>query len=163
MSKQRTPVEYKDGKLYKDGKPVTRRNRSYKLWIVQYVSGQIAQGKSLEKVLPVVSSTALPDLLEFMQFVNSSEECKRLYNEGRLARYTLLSERLVSAVQQYDKNPTKDNAEILKAIAEARKYLEKGGVDQDNITIEVTSMVPKGFWDKSDWRVKGNKNEEQSN
>ena len=158
MAKPVQPVTF-DGKKFKRGdKVITRANRQYKVCVVRWVSGQLAQGKSLETVLPVETNEALPNILDFMKMVNNSDETKQIYNEARLARYTLMSERLVSAVQKHERAGTKESADTLKAIAEARKYLQSGGVDQDNITIEVTSNVPAGFWNKSDYAVnKGGK------
>ena len=155
------PVTYntKEKKFYKGDKVVGRKSRDYRKYVVMWVSGQVAQGKSLETVLPVESGE-LPNILTFMQYVNAAEEHKRIYNEAKQARFILLSERMVAAVQAYQQDPTPENQEVLKAINSARTYLEKGLQNQDTVTIEVTSVIPKGFWDKSDWRIKGKQNEE---
>ena len=162
LGRPKLPVYYKPGQgFFRDKRKVGPKAREYKNVVVQWVCGQIAQAKSLESVLPVESTTTLPNILEFMRYVNSSEETKEMYNEARHARYTLLSERLIAAVQRYEQNPTKDGAEVLKAINSARVYLEKGGLDQNSLTIEVKSMVPVGFWTKTDYRVKGSAHEDK--
>ena len=156
-NKMHNPVTFnaKEQKFYMGDKVVGKKSAKYKQYVVQYVSGQIAQGKSLEDILPI-DSGALPNILDFLKLTNSSEDTKRIYNEAKQARYVLISERLVKAVQAYQEDPSQENQEVLKAINNARVYLEKGLQGQDTVTIEVTSVIPADFWNKSDYRIKGN-------
>ena len=150
-------VVFKNGKLYKGSRVVGKQSKGYADLVVKYVCGQIAQTKSLEEILPVESSDSLPDIMTFMEMVESKQSLLQLYNKARKARYTLLSEQLVGAVRKYQQDPSPENADVLKAIQAARVYLEKGGVSHDAVTIEVTSVIPAGFWEQSDWAQESTK------
>ena len=162
-TKKNSPVTFdtKKQQFLKDGKPITKRNRRYGLYVLHYVCGQVAQGVSLNDILPVEPGGAMPNIVEFMRLVNSSEANKKVYNEAKQGRFIMISEKLVQAVQVYLQDPTPENQEVLKALNATRTYLEKGLADQDSITIEVHSLMPKDFWHQSDWRVKGNENEKE--
>ena len=151
MPRPAAPVTFKNDTFYRGGRKISKGAKGYKTILVKHICGQIAQGKSLEKVLPIETTPSMPNIMDFMELVDSDVSLKQLYNKALSARYTLMSERLVAAVQRYEQDPSSENADVLKAIQAARVYLERGGVMDSNVTIQVTSVVPKGFWEQSDW------------
>ena len=155
LKKPTLPVTFnaKEQKFYKGGRVVSKKSRQYKNYVIDYVCGQVAQGKSLEDILPVEAGGTLPNIMEFITRVDSNEEYKKIYNKAKRARFILISERLVSTVQDYQQDPSPEKAELLKAINNARTYLERGMADHESILIEVHSVVPKNFWTRTKWEI----------
>ena len=132
--------------MYANGVKVQNKNKALKKYIVRWVCGQLVQGKGLDTVLPVEPEGQKPDILAFMKMINSDDDLKKLYEEAKTVRYNYLSEQLITAVNKYKTNPRHGDAEAMKAMNKAIEMLEKGGINNTQISIEVVSNLPKDFW-----------------
>lgn len=132
--------------MYVGEKKLTKKNRAYKKYVMHYIFTRIAEGGTLDMILPS-KSKVLPSLQDFVDWAEA-EEYQEVYKKARRARYTLTCERLLSVAEMYRRKPTAGNAELLKATTKALDYLEKGGIDNDAITLQFNSILPQDYWEK---------------
>ena len=113
--------------------------------LVEYVCAELAQGKSLTEIIPK-HSKIFPPLIEFLDTLNS-EEYKTLYGKAENVRLRLLHEKFIGVINALGRDPDdKAKHELIKALTNAMRSIEKAGGMKENIQIVFNQNFPEDMW-----------------
>ena len=142
-----------EDKILVNGKPLKKGMVRYREHVVNYVCGQLVQGKGLDTILPSETTDELPALIDFMEIIATKDSYKKTYNRAKQIRHSLTEERLITAVQKYMNSPDPSDKAALQAMNTALEVLKKGNVAPETVKIEVYSNLAPGFWSGHDKNV----------
>lgn len=113
--------------------------------LVDYVCAEIAQGKALTEIIPS-KSKVFPPVIDFMDILNSTKY-KAKYGKAENVRLRLLHEKFIGVINVLSGNPEdKGQQELIKALTNAMRSIEKAGGMKENITIVFNQNFPEDMW-----------------
>ena len=131
----------KRGEMVKVG----ARSRKRIPLLVEYVCGELAQGKSRTEIIPK-ESKVFPPMIEFLDVLNS-QEYKTLYGKAENVRLRLLHEKFIGVINALSRDPDdKAKHELIKALTNAMRSIEKAGGMKENIVIQFNQNFPEDMW-----------------
>lgn len=113
--------------------------------LVKYICAEVASGKSLTEIIPL-KSKVFPPHVELIDLLHS-KEYKLEYGKAENVRVRLMHERFISVLNALSRDPEdKNKQELMKAISNAMKSLEKAGGTKENIQIVFNQNFPEDMW-----------------
>lgn len=113
--------------------------------LVKYICTEVASGKSLTEILPQ-QSNLFPSPVDLIDILNSTEY-KTDYGKAENVRIRLVHEKFISSLNALSRDPEdKNKQELIKALTNAMRSMERAGGMKENIQIVFNQNFPEDMW-----------------